>query len=79
QKMPIARGISMATLPSSDRTRRCSTAVIRREPMLSAWYGRWQMTRKTPKLPPSKCGQDYMLHQRTVVSINTLSAPWPVA
>ncbi|GBM64878.1 hypothetical protein AVEN_20442-1, partial [Araneus ventricosus] len=32
----------VATLSSTDRARCCLTAVIRRQPVLSAWYGRWQ-------------------------------------
>ncbi|GBM66063.1 hypothetical protein AVEN_207158-1 [Araneus ventricosus] len=31
----------VVALPSTDRSRYCLTAVIRREPVLSAWYGRW--------------------------------------
>ncbi|GBN84546.1 hypothetical protein AVEN_216971-1 [Araneus ventricosus] len=31
----------VVTLPITDRARYCLTAVIRREPVLSAWYGRW--------------------------------------
>ena len=30
------------THPSTDEARRCLTSVIGREPVLSAWYGRWQ-------------------------------------
>lgn len=32
----------VVTLPSTNRTRCSLTAVIRREPVFSAWYGRWQ-------------------------------------
>ncbi|GBO25901.1 hypothetical protein AVEN_224332-1 [Araneus ventricosus] len=31
----------VVTLPSTDHARCCLTAVIRREPVLSAWYGHW--------------------------------------
>ncbi|GFS77728.1 hypothetical protein NPIL_55541 [Nephila pilipes] len=31
----------VVTLLSTDCTQRCTTAVIGREPVFSAWYGRW--------------------------------------
>ena len=37
------RGSQAVTHPSTNRARRCLTAVIGREPVLSTWYGRWQV------------------------------------
>ncbi|GBO12460.1 hypothetical protein AVEN_169008-1 [Araneus ventricosus] len=46
--------------PKSDRARCCLTAMTRREPVLSAWYGRWlysQTDRHNSKLCFSESGR----------------------
>ncbi|GBP70578.1 hypothetical protein EVAR_54388_1 [Eumeta japonica] len=42
QKANITRCSQAVTHPSTDRARRCLTSVIGREPVDSAWYGRWR-------------------------------------
>ncbi|GBP70338.1 hypothetical protein EVAR_48265_1 [Eumeta japonica] len=42
QKANITRCSQAVTHPSTDRARRCLTSVIGREPVYSAWYGRWR-------------------------------------
>ena len=39
------RDSQAVTHPSTNRARRCLTLVIRREPVLSTWYGRWHKLR----------------------------------
>ena len=38
------RDSQAVTHPSTNRARRCLTSVIRREPVLSTWYGRRQQS-----------------------------------
>ncbi|GBP23692.1 hypothetical protein EVAR_80309_1 [Eumeta japonica] len=42
KKANITRCSQAVTHPSTDRARRCLTSVVGREPVDSAWYGRWR-------------------------------------
>ncbi|GBP78809.1 hypothetical protein EVAR_65319_1 [Eumeta japonica] len=50
-KANITRCSQAVTHPSTDRARRCLTSVIGREPVYSAWYGRWRHVMRTSVSP----------------------------